>query len=119
VARGQLAGGRRAAAGVLLVIGLVIVNAGGTFARLIESHLSVMTAASTSVGERIGVLDARIAEQARRVAGIEAQDREIADTVAKLTSAGKSQVGDRGNGGAAEASGGHRQGPSPIKSGSP
>jgi len=76
---------------VLLVIGLVIVNAGGTFARLIESHLSVMTAASTSVGERTGILDARIAEQARRVASVEAQDREIADAVAKLTAAGKAK----------------------------
>jgi hypothetical protein len=76
---------------VALVLGLVVVNAGGTFARLIESHLSVMTAASTSVGERIGVLDARIAEQARRVAGIEAQDREIADAVAKMTSAGRAK----------------------------
>jgi len=69
----------------------VTVNAGGTFARLIESHLSVATAASTSVGERIGVLDARIAEAARRVPGIEAQDREIADAVAKLTAAGNAK----------------------------
>jgi hypothetical protein len=69
---------------VLLVAGLVMVNAGGTFARLVESHLSVMTAASTSVGERIGILDARISEQSRRVAGIEAQDREIADAIAKM-----------------------------------
>jgi len=61
---------------VLLVLGLVTVNAGGTFARLIESHLGPTAAASTSVGERIGILDARIAEAARRVAGIEAQERE-------------------------------------------
>jgi len=42
-------------------------------------------------GGRWGILDARIAEQARRVAGIEAQDREIADAVAKLTAAGKAK----------------------------
>jgi len=69
---------------VLLVLGLVTVNAGGTFARLIESHLSIVTAASTSVGERLEILDARIAEQARQVAGIEAQDREISDAVAHM-----------------------------------
>jgi hypothetical protein len=44
---------------VLLVIGLVTATAGGTFARLIETHPSVAAAASTSVGERIGILDAR------------------------------------------------------------
>ncbi len=48
---------------VVLVAGLVTVNAGGTFARLIESHLAVLTAASTSVGERLGILDSRIAER--------------------------------------------------------
>jgi len=40
---------------------------------------------------RIGVLDARIAEQARRVAGIEEQDREIADAIAKLTAKGSAK----------------------------
>jgi hypothetical protein len=87
----RAAGGLLRLVMVLLVVGLVTVNAGGTFARLIESHLSVAAAASTSVGERIGVLDVRIAEQARRVAGIEAQDREIADAVAKLTAGGKAK----------------------------
>jgi len=69
---------------VLLVLGLVTVNAGGTYARLVESHLSPMTAASTSVGERIGVLDARIAEAARRVAGIEVQERELGDAIGRM-----------------------------------
>jgi hypothetical protein len=66
VARRRHAGGLLRAVMVLLVLGLVTVNAGGTFARLIESHLSIVTAASTSVGERLEIiLDARIAEQAR------------------------------------------------------
>jgi len=69
---------------VLLVLGLVTVNAGGTFARLIESHLGPTAAASTSVGERIGILDARIAEAARRVAGIEAQERELGDAIGRM-----------------------------------
>ncbi len=71
---------------VVLVVGLITVNGAGVFARPIESHLAVTVAASTSVGERIGILDARIAEQSRRVAGIEAQDREVANAVARMTS---------------------------------
>jgi hypothetical protein len=43
-----------------------------------------MVAASTSVGERIGILDARIAEQGRRVADIEAQARKVADAIAHM-----------------------------------
>jgi hypothetical protein len=56
---------------VLLVVGLVTVNAGGTFARLIESHFVINDAAASGVDERLAVLDARIAEQARRVADVE------------------------------------------------
>jgi hypothetical protein len=74
---------------VALFVGLMTANGAGVFGQLIESHLSVTVAASTSVGERIGVLDAGIVGHAHRVAGIEAQDREIADAVAKMTSAGK------------------------------
>ena len=40
---------------VILVSGLVTVNAGGTFARLIESRLAPTVAATTSVGERTGI----------------------------------------------------------------
>jgi hypothetical protein len=49
---------------VILVVGLVTVNAGGTFARPIEGHLAVTVAAATSVGEWIGVLDARVLSRA-------------------------------------------------------
>jgi hypothetical protein len=77
---------------VVLVVGLMAVNGGGTFARLIESHLSIVAAASTAVGERTGVLDAKIAEQERRVTQIEVQDREIADAVAKMTSSGRAKA---------------------------
>jgi len=49
-----------------------------------REHLTITVAPSTSVGERIGILDARIAEQRRRVAGIELQGREIAEAVAKM-----------------------------------
>jgi len=47
-------------------------------------HLAVTVATSTSIGERIGIPDARIAEQAP--ADIELQDREIPDAVAKMPS---------------------------------
>jgi hypothetical protein len=88
----RVAGGLLRAVMVLLVVGLVTVNAGGTFARLIESHLAVTSAASTSVGERTAIVDAKIAEQARRVTGIEAQEREIAEAVSKMTSSGKAKA---------------------------
>ena len=77
---------------VLLVIGLVVVNGGGTFARLIESHFLLNDAAATEVSERASALDARIAEQQRRVAILEAQDREIADVVAKMTAVGQTKT---------------------------
>jgi hypothetical protein len=77
---------------VLLVVGLVTVNAGGTFARLVESHFSISEAATIGVGERLGVLDARIKEQARRVSAIETQDQEISDAIAKMTASGKTKM---------------------------
>jgi hypothetical protein len=77
---------------MLLVVGLVVVNAGGTFARLIESHFALNDAAATAVDERRGVLDAEIAEQARRVSDIERQDREIADVIATMTAKGQTKT---------------------------
>jgi hypothetical protein len=87
-----LVGGLLRVVMVALVIGLVTINAGGTFARLIESHFVLNDAAATGVNERISVLDARIAEQARRVADVEKQDREIADVIGKMTFTGQTKV---------------------------
>jgi len=42
-----------------LVVGLMTVNAGGTYARLIESHLIVVATASSSVAEQLAVVDAK------------------------------------------------------------
>jgi hypothetical protein len=77
---------------IVLVVGLVTINAGGTFARLIESHFALNDAAATAVDERLGVLDAKITEQARRVADVEKQEREIGDVVAKMTSTGQTKT---------------------------
>jgi hypothetical protein len=77
---------------VALVIGLVTINAGGTFARLIESHFAISAEAETDVGERLGALDAKIAEQARRVADVEKQDGEIAGVIAKMTTVGQTKT---------------------------
>jgi hypothetical protein len=77
---------------VLLVVGLVVVNAGGTFARLIQSHFVINDAAATGVDERLGVLDAKIAEQARRVSDIEKQDREIADVISTMAMKGQTKT---------------------------
>ena len=88
----RLVGWRLRVVMVLLVVGLVMVNAGGTFARLIESHFVINDAAATGVDERLGVLDARIAEQARRVADVEKQDREIADVISTMTMKGQTKT---------------------------
>jgi hypothetical protein len=88
----RLVGGLLRLVMVLLVIGLVVVNGGGTFARLIESHFLLNDAAATDVSERASSLDARIAEQQRRVAILEAQDREIADVVTKMTAVGQTKT---------------------------
>jgi hypothetical protein len=77
---------------VVLVVGLATINAGGTFARLIESHYAISVSAATSVEERLGVLDAKIGEQARRVADIEKQDREISDVIATMTARGQTKT---------------------------
>lgn len=88
----RLVGWRLRVVMVLLVVGLVTVNAGGTFARLIESHFVINDAAAAGVDERLGVLDARIAEQARRVADVEKQDREIADVISTMTTKGQTKA---------------------------
>jgi hypothetical protein len=88
----QMVGWRLRVVMVVLVVGLVTVNAGGTFARLIQSHFSINDATATGVDERLGVLDARIAEQARRVADVEKQDREIADVISKMTATGQTKT---------------------------
>jgi hypothetical protein len=63
---------------VLPVIGLVAVNSGGTFA-LIESHMAVTMAASTSVGERIGAPRRRTRTQLRGDrARLDAESRRVA-----------------------------------------
>jgi len=60
---------------VLLVAGVVIVKAGGTFARLIEIHLAAKVAASSSVGERTAFSMPASPSRRGRSAGIEAQAR--------------------------------------------
>jgi len=48
------------------------------------SNASVMTAASTGVDERVGALDAKIAEQRRRVDATEPQGCEVAEAIAHM-----------------------------------
>jgi len=67
-----------------LVVGLMVVNGAGVFARLIESHLAPTATAASAVAEQLSIVDAKIIEQQHRVDGIAAQDREVADAVGKL-----------------------------------
>jgi hypothetical protein len=91
-AHGGQASGLLRAVMIGLVVGLITINAGGTFARLIEAHYSLSDEASTAVGEKAGALDAKIAEQERRVAGVEKQDSEIADVISTMTTKGQTKT---------------------------
>jgi hypothetical protein len=47
---------------ITLVTGLAAINAAGVYGRLVEAHIGVTVASTSSGGERIGAFDARIAE---------------------------------------------------------
>jgi hypothetical protein len=68
------------------------VRPAGVYGRLVEAHLGVTMAATSSVAERIGALDARIAEQAHTVAGIDTQVSQIDAAISKLTEKGSARV---------------------------
>jgi transposase-like protein/uncharacterized coiled-coil protein SlyX len=72
-----------------LVAGLATINAAGVYGRLVEAHVGVTVAASSSIGERIGALDARLEAQAKTVAGLDQRIGEIDGAIGKLTEKGR------------------------------
>jgi hypothetical protein len=88
----QATGWRLRSVLVGLVTGLAAINAAGVYGRLVEAHLGVTVAATSSVAERIGALDARIAEQSHAVAGIDTQVSQIDAAIFKLTEKGSARV---------------------------
>jgi hypothetical protein len=74
---------------VALVVGLAIVNAAGVYGRLVEAHVATAVAATSSVDERIGALDARLEAQGKTVADADRRLDEINAAIAKLTEKGR------------------------------
>jgi hypothetical protein len=74
---------------VALVVGLAIVNAAGVYGRLVEAHVGVTVATTSSVAERIGALDARLEAQGKTVADVDRRLDEINAAISKLTEKGR------------------------------
>ena len=74
---------------IALVVGLAIVNAVGVYGRLVEAHVGITVAATSSVVERIGALDARLEAQEKTVADADRRLDEINAAIAKLTEKGR------------------------------
>ena len=74
---------------IMLVTGLAAINAAGVYGRLVEAHLGVTIAATSSIEEKIGALDARIEAQEKTVAGVDQRINEIDAAIAKLTERGR------------------------------
>jgi hypothetical protein len=74
---------------VALVVGLAIVNAAGVYGRLVEAHVATAVAATSSVAERIAVLDARFEAQGKVVADLDHRLDEINAAISTLTERGR------------------------------
>src|SRR5258708_19143403 len=62
---------------ITLVTGLAAINAAGVYGRLVEAHVGVTVAASSSINERLGALDARLDAQTRTLADFDQRIGEI------------------------------------------
>jgi hypothetical protein len=74
---------------IVLVTGLAAINAAGVYGRLVEAHVGLTVAASSSIDERLGVLDARLDAQTRVVAAVDQRLGEIDAAIGKLTEKGR------------------------------
>jgi hypothetical protein len=72
-----------------LVVGLAIVNAAGVYGRLVEAHVGIAVAATSSAAERLGALDARLEAQGKTVADVDRRLDEINAAISKLTEKGR------------------------------
>jgi hypothetical protein len=82
-------GGLLRAVLITLVTGLAAINAAGVYGRLVEAHVGVTVAATSSIDERLGALDARLDAQTRTVAGFDQRLGEIDTAIGKLTEKGR------------------------------
>src|SRR5260370_4409523 len=70
---------------ITLITGLAAINAAGVYGRLVEAHVGVTVAASSSIDERAGALDARIEARAQALTGLDRRLGEIDAAIGKLT----------------------------------
>jgi hypothetical protein len=82
-------GGLLRAVLIILVTGLATINAAGVYGRLVEAHVGVTVAASSSIDERLGALDARLDAQTKTVAAVDQRLGEIDAAIGKLTEKGR------------------------------
>jgi hypothetical protein len=74
---------------ITLIAGLAAINAAGVYGRLVEAHVGVAVAATSSIEERLGALDARLDAQTRTVASLDLRLGEIDAAIGKLTATGR------------------------------
>jgi hypothetical protein len=74
---------------ITLVTGLAAINAAGVYGRLVEAHVGVSVATSSSIDERTGALDARLDAQSKRVVAVDQRLGEIDAAIGKLTEKGR------------------------------
>jgi hypothetical protein len=73
---------------IILVAGLAVINAAGVYGRLVEAHVGVTVTTASSIGERLGAIDARLDAQAKTVAAVDQRLGEIDAAIGKLTEKG-------------------------------
>jgi hypothetical protein len=88
----QFTGWRLRTVLIVLVAGLALINAAGVYGRLVEAHVGVMVAATSSVAERTGAMDARTDAQAKTVAQLDQRIDEIGAVIAKMTERGRTKA---------------------------
>jgi hypothetical protein len=85
----QSTGGVLRAVLIALVTGLATINAAGVYGRLVEAHVGVSVATSSSIDERTGALNARLDAQTKTVAAADQRLGEIDAAIGKLTEKGR------------------------------
>jgi hypothetical protein len=85
-------GGPLRAVLITLVTGLAAINAAGVYGRLVEAHVGVTMAASSSIDERLGALDARLDAQTKTLAGLDRRIGEFDAAIGKLNEKGRASA---------------------------
>jgi hypothetical protein len=74
---------------IVPIASFAAINAAGLYGRLVEAHVVVSVAATSSIEERLGAVDARIDAQIETVARIDRQIGEFDAAIGKMTENGR------------------------------